>query len=119
MPTLALALALGACASARMPVTNVPAGTYVRVEPASDVYHAVAINETTHAARVGNDVFRGTHWVDSQGRLHLMDDAGPCMGVESIWTYGYTGNRLTMTLVEDRCTARPMAFPQRMVYERR
>lgn len=120
-PSLVLALVVTACATTprREPLTAVPAGNYVLVEPASDVYNAVGINEWTFAARIGNETHRGQHWVDSAGRLHMTDDAGPCAGQESIWTYSYANNRVTLDLVQDLCTARPMAFPQRMVYERR
>src|SRR5690606_21913664 len=49
-PSLVLALVVTACASnTRQPLTAVPAGNYVLVEPASDVYNAVGINEWTFA----------------------------------------------------------------------
>lgn len=118
--SLALALLVSACAATtRIPVTDVPAGTYVLVEPASDEYNAVSINEGAFAVRMGTMTHSGQHWLDSEGRLHMADDAGPCAGQESIWTYQYASNRVTLNLVEDLCTARPMAFPQRMVYQRR
>lgn len=116
-PALMFALVVTACAT-RMPVTDVPAGTYVLVEPASDTYNAVTISDRAFAARMGNMVHSGQHWLDSDGRIHMADDAGPCAGVESIWTYQYTNNRVTLNLVEDLCTVRPNPFPQRMVYQR-
>jgi hypothetical protein len=118
-PALLLAAVVSACTTARAPLADVPAGNYVMVEPASDVYNAASIHETGYTLRVGDDVWSGQHWVDSQGRLHMVDDEGPCMGQGSIWTYSYTGNRVTLDLIEDRCTARPMTLPERMVYERR
>ncbi len=118
-PALTLALEATACATtSRMPVTDVPAGTYVMVEPASDEYNAVAINENAFALRMGTQTMTGQHWVDSDGRLHITEDSGPCAGQESIWTYTYANNRITMQRVEDMCTARPADFPERMVYER-
>lgn len=119
--SLVLALVVTGCATtaSRQPVTLVPAGNYVLVEPASDTYNAVSINEWTFAARIGDQVHRGQHWIDSAGRLHMTDDAGPCAGQESIWTYSYSNNRVTLDLVQDLCTARTTPFPQRMVYERR
>lgn len=117
---LALALVIGACATtSRLPVTDVPTGTYELVEPASDDYNAVTVNENAFAVRIGTMTHTGQHWLDSEGRLHMADDEGPCAGVESIWTYQYANNRVTLDLVEDRCTARTTPFPQRMVYERR
>lgn len=119
-PALLLAFVTTACAtSVRAPVADVPAGNYVMVEPASDVYNAVAINDRAFTVRVGNRVYSGEHWVDSEGRLNMIDDEGPCRDQESIWTYSYSRNRVTLDLVEDRCTVRPTQFPQRMVYERR
>lgn len=119
-PALMLALAVSACATTtRTPVTDVPLGTYQLVEPASDEYNAVTINERAFAARMGNSTFSGQHWIDSEGRLRMADDTGPCAGQESIWTYQYANNRVTLDLIEDRCAARPTAFPARMVYERR
>ena len=118
--SLALALVVSACATTtRIPVTDVPSGTYVLVKPASDEYHAVSINEGAFAVRMGNMTHSGQHWLDRDGRLHMADDAGPCAGQESIWTYQYTNNRITLNLVEDLCAARPTAFPQRLVYQRR
>lgn len=119
-PALLLAVVTTACATAvRAPVADVPAGTYVLVEPETGVYQAVSINERAHALRVGDDVITGQHWVDADGRLHIVPDEGPCVGQESIWTYSYTGNRITMNLVQDRCTARVDPLPQRLVYQRR
>jgi hypothetical protein len=116
-----VAVAVAACAPmvTRAPLTDVPAGTYVLVEPASDQYNAVAINESGFVVRMGNETHAGRHWVDADGRLRMTDEAGPCAGQESIWTYQYTNNRVTLDLVEDLCPARTMTFPQRMVYERR
>jgi hypothetical protein len=115
-----LALVTSACATtSRTPVTDVPTGTYVLVEPESDVYNAVTISESAFAVRMGTETHSGQHWIDRDGQLRMTDDAGPCAGQESIWTYQYANNRVTLNLVEDLCTARPTAFPQRMVYERR
>lgn len=112
-----LTLVVGACASTtRMPVTDVPAGTYVLVEPASEEYNAVSINEGAYAVRIGNMTMSGQHWVDADGRLHLVDDTGECAGQESIWTYSYANNRITLDLVEDLCAGREI--PSHMVYER-
>lgn len=120
LAALTLVLAAAACATTtRAPLTDVPDGTYVLVDPAPDGYHAVALNDWAFTARVDDDVHTGQHWLDDQGRLHMADDEGPCAGVESIWTYDYTGDRVELTLVEDRCDVRPMAFPDRMIYERR
>lgn len=119
-PALLLAFVTTACAtSVRAPLADVPAGNYVMVEPTSDVYNAVAINERGYTVRAGNQVYGGELWVDADGQLHLVDTEGPCVGQESIWTYNYSGNRVTLDLVEDVCTVRPNQFPQRMVYERR
>lgn len=119
-PAMLLALVAAACATTtRAPVEDVPPGNYVLVEPASDVYNAVSINDRAFTARIGEDVFSGEHWVDSEGRLHMTEDTGPCAGVESIWTYNYANNRVTLDLVEDRCDVRTEPFPERMVYERR
>lgn len=116
---IAFSLVAGACATAvRAPVEDIPPGEYVVVEPESDVYWAVAINERAFTARMDDAVHSGQHWVDGQGRLHMADDVGPCAGVESIWTYSYTGNRVTLNLVEDQCEVRPQSFPDRMVFER-
>lgn len=117
-PIILFTVVAGACAT-RGPLADVPLGTYELVEPESEVYNAVAINERSYTVRVGDEIVRGEHWVDSQGRIHLADDAGPCAGQESIWTYSYSNNRVTMNLVEDRCPVRSEEFPQRMVYERR
>jgi len=109
-----------ACAPAmRAPLTDVPLGGYVLVEPESEVYNAVTINERAFSARIGDEIHTGQHWVDSEGRLRMADDAGPCAGQESIWTYSYSNNRVTLNLVEDRCEVRPVPFPERMVYQRR
>jgi len=115
---LPLALVLSACATARSPLPDVPAGTYVLVQPESEVYNAVAITNRAFTARMGTQILSGEHWV-SDGRLHMADFSGPCQGQESIWTYSYSNNRVTLDLVQDRCGARNPPFPQRMVYERR
>ena len=112
-------LLVSACGTTRQPLNDVPAGTYVLVEPASDVYNAVSINDRSFSVRMGNMVHSGQHWRDANGLLHMADDAGPCAGQESIWNYGVSGRRVTLNLVEDRCTVRPTAMPTRMVYERR
>lgn len=120
VPTLMLALAVSACATVtRNPVTDVPAGTYVLVEPASEEFNAVAITDLAFAARMGDTTVTGQHWIDDEGRLRMTSDTGPCAGQESIWTYSYANNRVTLDLVEDRCAVRSPAFPERMVYERR
>lgn len=112
-----LAVVAVACATTtRLPVTDVPAGTYVLVEPASEEYNAVSINEGAYAVRIGDMTMSGQHWLDSDGRLHLVDDTGDCAGQESIWTYSYANNRITMDLVEDMCVGREI--PSHMVYER-
>ncbi len=117
-PAIALVLVSACASTARMPVTDVPAGTYVMVEPASGEYNAVTINEGAFAARMGNQTLTGKHWVDRDGVLHMTADTGVCANQESLWTYSYANNRITLDLVEDRCTARSPAFPDRMVYQR-
>ncbi|HSJ05636.1 MAG TPA: hypothetical protein VK936_02965 [Longimicrobiales bacterium] len=121
VPAALVAVIAGACATvaARAPLTDVPAGTYVLVEPVSDQYNAVAINEHGFVARMGNATHAGRHWVDPDGRLRMADEAGPCAGQESIWTHQYANNRVTLELIQDLCTVRATPFPQRMVYERR
>lgn len=119
-PALLLAFVTTACAtSVRAPLADVPAGNYVMVEPASGTYNAVAINERGYTVRSGNQIYGGELWVDSMGQLHMADREGACMGQESIWTYSYSGNRVTLDLVDDMCTVRPNQLPQRVVYERR
>lgn len=118
IPVLLLFFLVGACAS-RAPLTDVPSGVYVLVEPESDVYNAVRVAPRAFTARMGNEIHSGEHWVDGDGRLRMADMAGPCEGQESVWNYQYANNRVTLTLVEDRCRTRNPAFPQRMVYERR
>ena len=113
-----LALIASACATTRAPVTDVPAGTYVLVEPESDVYNAVAVSDRAYTVRMDDQIHSGEHWV-SDGRLHMAAYSGPCEGQESIWTYSYSNNRVTLDLVQDRCGARTPPLPQRMVYERR
>jgi hypothetical protein len=119
-PAVLLTLAASACVPAmRAPLTDVPPGGYVLVEPDSEVYNAVTINERAFSSRVGDEIHTGQHWVDSEGRLRMVDDAGPCAGQESIWTYSYSNNRVTLELIQDLCPARSPQFPQRMVYQRR
>ncbi len=119
-PAVLLTLAASACVPAtRTPLTDVPHGGYVLVEPEPEVYNAVTINEYAFSARMGDEIVTGRHWVDSDGRLRMTDDEGPCAGEESIWDYSYANNRVTLDLVEDRCTVRSVAFPERMVYQRR
>ena len=120
VPALCLSLGALACAPAatRAPVTDIPAGTYVLVEPEPDGFYAVTINERAFAVRMDDMTHTGEHWIDAEGRLHMADIGGPCAGQESIWTYSFANNRVSMDLVEDRCAARPMSFPQRWVWER-
>lgn len=119
-PALVLALVVGACATTtRLPVTDVPSGNYVLVEPASDQYVALALNERAHTVRVDDDIMTGTHYVDSAGNLHIIDDDGACAGMESVWSYSYSGNRLTVERISDACTARDPNIPARQVFERR
>jgi hypothetical protein len=106
-----------ATAAARLPLTDVPPGTYVMVEPASETYNAVTIGANSFSYRNGDETGTGQHWLDSDGRVHIVDDSGECAGQESIWTYQYTGNRISMTKVSDACAGREM--PATMVYERR
>jgi hypothetical protein len=117
-PVILFAFAASACA-ARMPLADVPHGTYVLVEPAPAVYTAVTLGEGAYAIRAGDQVVRGQHWVDNRGRVHVVEDTGPCAGRASLWTYDYSNNRLTLNLVEDRCPNRSPALSQRLVYERR
>lgn len=118
LPMLLVPLMLAACATTtRMPVTDVPTGNYVLVEPQQDTYMAVSIGEWAHSLRAGDETWTGQHWLDAEGRLHTVDDTGECAGMEAIWTYQYTGNRLTMDLVSDECPTREI--PERLVYERR
>jgi hypothetical protein len=113
-------LVIAACAPAmRAPLTDIPAGTYVLVEPETDVYNAVTINERAFSLRVGETIMTGEHWVDGMGRLHIVENEGPCAGQASVWRYDYTANRVTLELVEDHCPVRPPDFPERMVYQRR
>jgi hypothetical protein len=119
-PAILSGLVIAACAPAmRAPLTDVPAGTYVLVEPETDVYNAVTINERAFSLRVGQNVITGEHWVDELGRIHMAENEGPCAGQASVWTYQYTANRVTLNLVEDHCPMRPPEYPERMVYERR
>ncbi|HSJ09233.1 MAG TPA: hypothetical protein VK928_04945, partial [Longimicrobiales bacterium] len=100
LPVFLLPLLVAACATTtRLPLTDVPSGTYVLVEPASDVYNAASINQNAFSMRMGDATHTGQHWVDSQGRIHMMDDAGPCAGMESVWTYTYANNRVTLNRV--------------------
>jgi hypothetical protein len=116
---IALALVVGACATTRMPVADVPAGNYVLVEPTGGPYVALAINEWAHSVRVDDEVMTGSHWVGSDGNLHVVDDEGPCAGMESVWSYSYSGNRLTIDQVSDECTSRDPDMPTHQVFERR
>lgn len=119
-PAILLAFAASACAPAvRAPLADVPPGGYVLVEPEMDVYNAVTINERAFSLRVGDEIFTGQHWVDADGNLRMTDDAGPCAGEVSIWTYSYSNNRVTLNLVEDRCEVRRQPLLERMVYQRR
>ena len=116
LPALLLPL-LAACATtSRLPLTDVPSGTYVLVEPASEEYNAVAITENAFSVRMGDMTHTGKHWLDREGRVHMTDDTGDCAGVESVWTYTYEAPRVTLTKVSDACEGRDM--PARMVYER-
>jgi hypothetical protein len=116
---VAFTLLMGACATTvRNPIEDVPPGEYVMVEPESDVYTAVALNETAFTVRMDDAIHSGQHWVDADGRIHMVNDAGPCADVESIWTYDYSGDRFTLNLVEDQCQVRPQPFPDQVVYER-
>jgi hypothetical protein len=117
-PALFLLFVVSACAS-RAPVTDVPPGVYVMVEPEPQVYNAVRVAPRAFTARMGDEIHSGEHWVDGDGRLRMADMTGPCEGQESVWNYQYANNRVTLTLVEDRCRVRPTPFPERMVYERR
>lgn len=119
-PALLLAvIATGCATTTRAPVADVPAGNYVLVEPASDVYTAVALNEWAFTTRMDDQIHSGKHWVDGDGRIHMAADTGPCAGQESIWTYDYSSGRVTLDLVEDNCAVRATPLPDRMVYERR
>lgn len=113
----AVAVLVAACATTpvRQPVTTVPAGTYLMVEPEPEQYTAVSINEGAYTVRVGDQVWSGQHWLDGQGRYHMVDDTGQCAGMESIWTYDYQGSRVTMDLVSDECATREL--PSTQVYE--
>ncbi len=117
----ALLLTIAACATTaeRLPITDVPAGNYVMVEPASDTYQAVSITDRAYMMRAGDQLMGGEMWVDAAGDLHLLATDGPCLGQESLWRYDYEGRRITLDLVEDMCTARMNALPDRIVYERR
>ena len=118
LSALLLLLVVSACAS-RAPLTDVPTGVYVLVEPEPQVYNAVRVAPRAFTVRMGDETYSGEHWVDGDGRLRMADMAGPCQDQESIWDYQYANNRVTLTLVEDRCRARAEPLPQRMVYERR
>lgn len=109
---------MSACAIApvRAPVTFAPAGTYVQVQPEAAEYTAVATTDTGWAARIGDQVITGAHWVDNQGLYYRTDETGPCAGMTSVWRYDVQGNRVTLNLVSDECTARDLASTY--VYER-
>lgn len=117
-PLALLFVVAAACATTqvRQPLTDVPAGEYLLVEPEPEQYTAVAINQGAYTVRVGDQVWSGKHWVDGQGRVHLVDDTGECAGMESIWTYSYSMNRISMELVSDACATRDLNSPQ--VWER-
>ncbi|MEX2530887.1 MAG: hypothetical protein WD960_08945 [Gemmatimonadota bacterium] len=119
LPALLLLPVVSACAASRAPLTDVPTGEYVLVEPEPQVFNAVRVAPRAFTVRMGDEIHSGEHWVDDGGRLRMADMAGPCQDQESIWNYQYANNRVTLTLVEDRCQARAQPFPQRMVYERR
>lgn len=112
-----LLLTLTACATVpeRRPITDVPLGTYVMVEPAPQVYNAVTINENAWSLRNGDEVFTGTHWLDSDGMLHIVENEGPCAGMDSVYRYSYADHRLTVDRVSDACTER--GAPEHMVYQ--
>lgn len=112
---------MAACASAptRAPVTFAPMGTYVQVQPEPAEYTAVATTETGWAARVGDQVITGEHWVDDEGLYHRVETTGPCAGMESVWEYDVMGDRVTFNLVSDECPNRDRDLASTYVYERR
>ena len=118
LTTMMVVPILAACATTpqHLPVTDVPPGNYVLVEPESDVYTAVAINENAHTVRMGDQTITGQHWLDAEGRLHIVPDTGECAGMESVWTYSVSGNRITMDQVSSECTVEGM--PTHEVWER-
>lgn len=118
-PAALLLFVAAACApSVRAPVDVVPAGTYQLVEPEPEEYTMVAVNEGAFSVRVGDRTWTGQHWLDSEGRYHMVDDSGECAGFESVWNQEVSGNRVTLNLINDECPTRE--FPaNRLVYERR
>lgn len=112
-----LPLAAACATTTRLPLTDVAPGTYVLVEPAPETYNAVTINQSAFSVRDGDQTYTGKHWLDREGRIHMTTDTGDCAGVESVWTYTQSGNRITLTKVSDACEGREM--PATMVYERR
>lgn len=118
-PAALLLFVAAACApSVRAPVDVVPAGNYHLVEPAPAEYTVVAVNEGAFSIRVGDRTWTGQHWLDADGRYHMVDDTGECGGYESVWNQQVSGNRVTLTLIRDECPTRE--FPaDRLVYERR
>ncbi len=88
VPLVFLILGATACAS-RAPVTDVPTGIYVLVEPEVEEYNAVAVAQRAFTVREGSQVYSGEHWVDGARRLRMAIYSGPCAGEESIWDYNY------------------------------
>lgn len=111
-------LLAAACATTpvRSPVTFAPQGTYIQVQPEPSAYTAVSLTDRAYNARVGNDLIPGEHWVDDEGFYYRVDNTGPCAGMESVWTYDVSGDRVTLNLVSDQCRARNLA--QTYVFER-
>ncbi|NIR38426.1 MAG: hypothetical protein GWN71_01540, partial [Gammaproteobacteria bacterium] len=113
IPLALLLTVVTACATTvRAPVDTVPAGNYLLVDPEPAEYTAVAVNQGAYTVRVGDQVWSGKHWLDGDGRYHMVDDTGPCAGMESVWTYEMMGNQITMNLVSDACTTREFAETQ-------
>lgn len=118
-PLALILFVAAACAtSVRAPVDTVRPGTYHLVEPTPDEYTVVAINEGAFSVRVGDRTWTGQHWLDGDGRYHMVDDSGECAGLQSVWDYQVTGDRVTLNLIRDECPTREFAA-QRLVYERR
>ena len=116
LPVFTLLL-LTACATVpeRRPISDVPLGTYVLVDPAPPEYNAVTINENAWSLRSGDEVVNGTHWIDSDDMLHIVSNDGPCGGMDSVYRYSYENHRLTLDRVSDACGNRDA--PAHMVYE--